>query len=238
MRLDKFLSESGVGSRSEVKQFIKKGFIQVNGKNITQADYKVQEIKDCVVYQGQVILYEPFIYYVFHKPSGVVSATKDNVYETILDVIDVPRKEELFPVGRLDVDTEGLLLLTNDGALSHNLLSPKKHVTKVYEVHVSGIVGETEIQLFKAGIELDEFITKPAKLEVCSLNEDGSSYVKVSIMEGKFHQVKRMFLAVEMEVLYLKRVQMGALCLPYDLTKGSIRKITKEEVLNGLEEQN
>ncbi len=236
MRLDKFLSESGVGSRSEVKQFIKKGLIQVNGNNITQADFKVQETKDLVTYQGQVVMYEPFIYYVFHKPSGVVSATKDNVYETVLDVIDVPRKEELFPVGRLDVDTEGLLLLTNDGALSHNLLSPKKHVTKVYEAHVSGLVGTDEIQAFEEGLDLDEFVTKPAKLEVCSLNEDGSSYVKVSIMEGKFHQVKRMFLAVGMEVLYLKRIQMGALNLPQDLQKGCIRKITKEEVLNGLEE--
>ncbi len=236
MRLDKFLSESGVGSRSEVKQFIKKGLIQVNGNNITLADFKVQETKDLVTYQGQVVMYEPFIYYVFHKPSGVVSATKDNVYETVLDVIDVPRKEELFPVGRLDVDTEGLLLLTNDGALSHNLLSPKKHVTKVYEAHVSGLVGTDEIQAFEEGLDLDEFITKPAKLEVCSLNEDGSSNVKVSIMEGKFHQVKRMFLAIGMEVLYLKRIQMGALCLPQDLQMGCIRKITKEEVLNGLEE--
>lgn len=237
MRLDKYLSEMKIGTRSEVKLFIKKGMVTVNGEVIRKPEFSVLQEKDSVSYLDNEVIYEPYLYYLLHKPTGVVSATKDNVYPTVIDLLDVARKEELFPVGRLDVDTVGLLLLTNDGALSHELLSPKKHVSKVYLAVIDGVVGELEIQQFAQGMELDDFTTKPAQLEIKEYQDEKHTLVEVIIEEGKFHQIKRMFHCVGRNVLALKRIKMGQLELPEDLPCGMYRKITREEVLHGIKEQ-
>lgn len=234
MRLDKYLSEMKIGTRSEVKTLIKKGQITVNGEIAKRPEVWVIPEKDKVFCLGSQVIYEPYLYYLLHKPMGVVSAKKDNVYPTVIDLLEVPRKEELFPVGRLDVDTEGLLVLTNDGALSHELLSPKKHVPKVYLATVDGVIGEHEIQQFAQGMELDDFTTKPAQLIVVECLEEQNTLVEVIIEEGKFHQIKRMFHYVGRNVLTLKRIKMGHLVLPEELSCGTYRKITREEVINGI----
>ncbi|MFI3200859.1 MAG: pseudouridine synthase [Eubacteriales bacterium] len=233
MRLDKYLREMNLGTRSEVKELIKKGQVTVNGQVVKKPEIAIIPNVDQVFYQGNLIEYEKYLYYLLHKPQGVVSATKDNVYPTVLDLLEVPRQEELFPVGRLDVDTEGLLLLTNDGELAHALLSPKKHVSKVYLATIDGILGEREIKLFARGMDLDDFITKPAKLLVKEYQEK-NTLVEVTIEEGKFHQIKRMFHYVGRNVLTLKRIKMGLLELPEELPCGAYIKLTKEEVVQGI----
>lgn len=227
-RLDKYLSLCGMGTRSEVKAFLKKGMVTVNGVTAKQGDVKITE-EDIVCYQGQHLVYEPFSYLMLYKPAGYVTATADAKEKTVMDLIAHPQKKDLFPVGRLDKDTEGLLLLTNDGALAHQLLSPKKHVDKRYYAEVQGAMTEKEVRLFGEGMDIgDEKPALPAKLHILSSGE--TSAVEVTLQEGRFHQVKRMFAAAGSKVLYLKRISMGALVLDETLEKGGFRRLTETEI--------
>lgn len=227
MRLDKFLCENGCGTRSQVKQLVKQGRVCVNGLPCKAADLKIDENNDAVSVDGRKLNYSKYVYYMFHKPAGCVSATKDNHDKTVLDFIsEEDYKADLFPVGRLDKDTEGLLLITNDGGLAHRLLSPKKHVPKTYYVKIKVPLSEAHIRLLEEGVDIgEEKKTLPAKVEVLKEQE-----ILLTISEGKFHQVKRMLLAVENEVLYLKRLSMGSLKLDENLKAGEYRALTGEEI--------
>ncbi len=228
MRLDKFLADMNVGTRTEVKKLIRKGNITVNGTVIKQPECKVSQT-DEVIYQGQPICYQQYEYYMLHKPAGVVSATEDNLDTTVLELLQGVTAKGLFPVGRLDKDTEGLLLITNDGKLSHELLSPKKHVDKTYYARIAGHVTSADIEAFREGVEIGEKNpTLPAQLEI--LTSGDVSEINITIHEGKFHQIKRMFQAVDKEVLYLKRLQMGTLVLDETLPLGAFRALTKKEL--------
>lgn len=219
----------GVGTRSQVKQFIKKGQIQVNGEIQKRPETKLDIVKDKVLFQGEEISYQEYVYYILHKPAGYVSAVKDNLYPTVLSLIDNPQGFQLFPVGRLDLDTEGLLLITNDGTLAHELLSPKKHVEKTYYARIDGKITEEDQRRFAAGLDIgDEKDTLPAKLEILKSGEE--SEITVTITEGRYHQVKRMFEAVGKKVTYLKRLQMGSLKLEETLEPGTYRALTEEEI--------
>lgn len=238
LRIDKILSHMGYGTRSEIKKAVKNGYVTVDGKTIKDSGMQVDPDRDIVEIDGEVVKYREYIYLMLHKPPGVISATEDLREETVIDLLD----EEYvifqpFPVGRLDKDTEGLLLLTNDGQLAHNLLSPRKHVPKTYEAKVLGRIGDKEITVFQQGVTLDDgYVTKPAELIVISEEQTDMgiiSNVQVTIHEGKFHQVKRMFEAVGSKVLYLKRISMGSLALDPELPMGSYRELTEEE-LNSL----
>ena len=241
MRLDKFLSNSGIGTRKEVKEILKNKKVSVNNVFVKDGKIHVDEEKDIVKYENKIINYKPFVYIMMNKPAGVISATEDSHHKTVIDLLnDEYRTYDIFPVGRLDIDTEGLLLLTNDGILSHNLLSPKKHVDKKYYVKIAKSLSEDDIKTLENGIKLEEnFVTKKAKVEIISesLNENdckkSDSLVYITISEGKFHQVKRMFKAVNNEVFYLKRVKMGNLLLDENLELGEYRELTQKE-LNGL----
>lgn len=227
-RLDRYLALAGLGTRTEVKSMIKKGMISVNDVCAKRPETKIDTEIDTVTCQGKTVCYEQFEYYLFHKPAGCVSATKDNFDKTVLDYIESTKKAELFPVGRLDKDTEGLLLITNDGALAHNLLSPKKHVDKTYFARIDGHVTERETELFREGVDIgDDKPTLPANLVI--LSEGEISEIELTIHEGRFHQVKRMFEAVGMKVTYLKRISFGALRLD-GLEKGEYRMLTEEEL--------
>ena len=230
LRLDKFLCDAGIGSRSQVKVFLKQGLIKVNGEIIKRPEFKVEEEQDSVTFQGKEIKYRKYVYYMLNKPKGVVSATRDNLDRTVTDLIKDSGHQNLFPVGRLDKDTEGLLLITNDGALSHNLLAPGKHVPKTYFAKVSGQVTAFDMTEFARGIDIgEEKLTKPAKLEILSCKEMVTE-IMLTITEGKFHQVKRMFEAVGKEVLFLKRLSMGGLRLDVSLAPGAYRRLTEEEI--------
>ncbi len=232
-RLDKYLADAGIGTRTEVKNYIKKGFVTVNGEIAKKPDIKVSSETDVVTFQNTPIGLAEFEYYLLNKPAGYVSATKDNTAPTVLSLIKSNRKD-LFPVGRLDKDTEGLLLITNDGALSHKLLSPRHHVDKTYYAKVGGIITSEDIATFEKGVEIgdeDLNIAMPAKLVVQRIdNEQALSHVEVTIQEGKFHQVKRMFQAVGKKVIYLKRIAFGSITLPTDLPLGSYRPLSEEEI--------
>ena len=232
MRLDKYLSVSNVGSRSEIKKDIKNGLVTVNDDIIKAVNYNIDYEIDVIYYKNKKVIYEEFSYYILNKPADYVCAKKDNLHKTVMELLDVDGRENLFPVGRLDIDTEGLLLLTNDGQLSHDLLSPNKHVDKKYFARIKGIVTQIEIDKFSNGLKLSDFTTKSSKLEIINYINKDETEVFITISEGKFHQIKRMFHAVGMEVLYLKRVAMGKLILPEDLEKGQYIKITKEDILN------
>lgn len=222
VRLDKFLSHMGYGTRNEVKNIIKNGWVTVDGETIKKADFQVKE--DQTVYVDDVpVSYVRYEYYILNKPAGYVSATEDNLYPTVMELIPSIRND-LYPVGRLDLDTEGLLLVCNDGQLTHELLSPKKHVLKKYYVEFEGSLPENAIDIFAQPMDLDDFVTKPAQLEV--LDQD-KAYLTIS--EGKFHQVKRMFQKVGCEVTYLQRVCFGPLELK-DLEIGRARALTPEEI--------
>ena len=228
MRLDKYLAQMSMGTRSEVKKFIKSGRVFVNGAPASGPEQKVTE-EDDVELDGEKVSYERYVYYMLNKPQGVVSATKDNTCRTVLSLITDSTKKDLFPVGRLDKDTEGLLLVTNDGELAHRLLSPKKHVDKCYFTRVTGQIHEEDIHRFKEGLDIgDEKKTLPADLEILSSGE--ISEAKVTICEGRYHQVKRMFEAIGCKVIYLKRLSMGSLTLDPALEKGAFRKLTEEEI--------
>ena len=233
IRLDKFLSEMGVGTRQEVKQYIRKGKVEVDGEIAKRPELKVDETKANVTLDGERIGYASYVYYMLNKPSGVVSATEDKREKTVIDLIKGQKRKNLFPVGRLDKDTVGLLLITNDGNLAHRLLAPKKHVDKVYYAKIDGMVTEEDVKRFAEGIDIgaeEEEMTRPAKLDIMKSAEE--SEIRLTIHEGKFHQVKRMFLAVGKEVTYLKRERMGTLCLDENLKPGEYRLLTEEEIEN------
>lgn len=229
MRLDKYLSDFKVGTRSEVKQMIKRGRVKVDGMVCLIPETKITPGRSQVTVDENPIVYEAYEYYMLNKPAGVVSAASDRFSKTVVDLIDSAARKDLFPVGRLDKDTEGLLLITNDGALSHQLLSPKKHVDKVYYAEIEGQVTQEDVTLFESGLVVDEtFTCLPAKLEVIECA--ARSKVYITLHEGKFHQIKRMFEAVSKEVLYLKRISMGSLVLDDNLKPGDYRKLTEDEL--------
>ena len=232
MRLDKFLVACAVGSRTEVKNFLKTGRVTVNGKKEKSAKLQINEETDEICFDGAKLDYEEFVYYMMNKPQGVISATEDPKHKTVLDLLDdYARVKEVFPVGRLDIDTHGLLLLTNDGKLAHSLLSPKRHVDKTYLAQVKGIMTDTDVETFAQGIPLKDFTCQPAKLELVSIDtEKEESLVRVTIAEGKFHQVKRMVAYCGKEVVDLQRLTMGTLTLDEDLKRGEWRRLSKEEL--------
>lgn len=226
IRLDKFLCEMEVGTRSQVKEMVKKGQVSVNGEIIKKADHKFDEMTAKVCVKEREISYQRFYYYMLNKPAGVVSAVTDNHDRTVLDLLKDASGKDLFPVGRLDKDTEGLLLITNDGELSHNLLSPKKHVDKTYLVKTDQTVTTDMIAALEQGVDIgEEKLTLPAKVK--QLEE---KKIELIITEGKFHQVKRMLKAVGNEVVYLKRLSMGSLMLDEELELGEYRPLTEKEV--------
>lgn len=229
-RLDKFLCDSLHMTRKEAKETIKKGKVTINGVLVKKPEYKLDIEGDQVEFEHQPIQFEQFHYLMLHKPQGVVSATKDNHDQTVLDLIHEDYKDKLFPVGRLDKDTEGLLLLTDDGMLAHELLSPRKHVDKVYYAKVSGRFTDKEIQKFQEGMDIGNGErAKEADLEILKAEEHQSD-VLITITEGKFHQVKRMVKAVGSEVLYLKRLSMGPLKLDEKLKPGTYRRLNETEL--------
>ena len=231
MRLDKFLADMGAGTRSELKKDIRKGNVSVDGEVVKDPGFSVSP-SSRVIYKGAVVGYDEFEYYMLNKPAGVISASEDDREATVVDLINEPKRKDLFPVGRLDRDTEGLLLITNDGALAHRLLSPKHHVDKIYYVVVSGILDESDIELFDQGLVLtDGLECLPADLKILSVSdEDYTSEAEITIREGKFHQVKRMFASVGAEVIYLKRLSMGPLTLDPELEPGEYRRLTADEM--------
>ncbi|MEC0247683.1 pseudouridine synthase [Paenibacillus chitinolyticus] len=234
-RLDKVLGNLGYGSRSDLKKTVKNGFIEVNGIRVKDSGMQVDPEQDEITVSGGKIVYREFVYLLLNKPQGVVSATEDNRDRTVVDLLgEAYAPFDVFPVGRLDKDTEGLLLLTNDGKLAHNLLSPRKHVPKTYYAKVEGLAGEADKQAFEAGVELDDgYVTMPAQLRVltCDTTADPPrSEIELTIQEGKFHQVKRMFQAVGKRVIYLKRISMGPLQLDPNLGLGEYRELTREEL--------
>ncbi|WP_302653987.1 pseudouridine synthase [uncultured Clostridium sp.] len=230
-RIDKILSNLGYGTRKDLKKIVKNGMVQVNGITIKDSAMKVDPEKDKIVINGEEIFYREFIYLMMNKPAGVISATFDNNDETVIDLLEVEHQVfEPFPVGRLDKDTVGLLLLTNDGDLNHRLISPKWKVDKVYFAKINQKVTEEDIEKFKHGITLDDgYRCKEAILEIQKASEEGSEIV-LTIQEGKFHQVKRMFEAVGKKVTYLKRIEFGTLPLDEDLEEGEYRELTEEEI--------
>lgn len=230
MRVDKLLSNVGVASRAELKKYCKQGLISVNGKVINNPGVQVDVENDEIIFDGEKVTYKEFIYLMLNKPDGYISATFDKRDPIVLDLID---KEDLvfepFPVGRLDKDTEGLLVLTNDGQLAHRVLSPKKHVPKTYYAKIEGVVTEEDIKAFAKGVTLDDgYETMPAELVI--LKSDEISEIELTIHEGKFHQVKRMFESVDKKVIYLKRLSMGKLQLDENLALGEYRELTDEEI--------
>ncbi|MBD5135865.1 MAG: rRNA pseudouridine synthase [Lachnospiraceae bacterium] len=235
MRLDKFLADMGQGTRSEVKTYIKKGMVKVNGTIAKRPELKINEKDDKVFISDKEVIYARYEYFMLNKPSGYVSATEDRSEHTVLELITENLRDDLFPVGRLDKDTEGLLIISNDGDMAHRLLSPVNHVGKVYYARVDGFVTEEHVKIFSEGIDIGGGITtKPGNLKI--LKSADESEIELKIYEGKFHQVKRMFEAVGMKVIYLKRISMGEIALDNSLKAGEFRRLTEEEVsrLKGL----
>ncbi len=232
-RVDKVLANLGYGTRKELKKLAKSGVITVNGEVVKDTATKIDPENDEIVFMDELVRYRKYVYLMLNKPAGYISATEDYLHDTVLELID----EEylvfnLFPVGRLDKDTEGLLMLTNDGQLAHRLLAPKNRVPKTYFAKVSGIVDEHDVEEFSDGVMLDDgYETLPAELKIVNVSEsDLISEIELTIVEGKFHQVKRMFEAVGKSVVYLKRLSMGNLILDNDLELGEYREITEEEL--------
>lgn len=231
MRLDKLLAHYGIGTRKEVKNYIRKGLVKVNSQLIKKDDFKVDITKDIVEFNNQVIHYKPYIYIMLNKPAGCVSATKDNVHSTVIDFIKGYDNYELFPVGRLDKDTEGLMLLTNDGDLSHKLLSPSRKHSKLYYAKINSAIDESDVQKFKEGIYIDDYRCFPANLTIISSSQ-AESEVYIEIFEGKFHQIKRMVQALGKKVIYLKRIQIKSLKLDKNLKTGQYRELTDHELFD------
>lgn len=230
LRLDKYLCDMGFGTRTEVKKQIARGQAEVNGAVEKDAGRKVDTEADRVSFCGAPAAYSQFEYYMLHKPAGVISASRvdlRNKGETcVVDLIESKRRKDLFPVGRLDKDTEGLLLITNDGALAHALLSPKKHVWKTYYAELAVPLSEADMERLRAGVEIgDDTPTLPCRVEAVT-----SAAVLISIREGRYHQIKRMAEAVGNEVVYLKRLSMGSLRLDENLSPGSFRALSEEEL--------
>ena len=250
VRLDKFLADSGAGTRTEVKKLIQKGMVQVNGEKAKKPELKIDPETDVVEFGGEHIgARAEFVYYLLHKPAGYVSATEDTREKTVLELVPKDGRRNLFPVGRLDKDTEGLLLITDDGMLAHELLAPGKHVDKTYFVRVEGKLTVENIRNLENGVDIgEEKLTMPAKVEIVGGSWEGAGGMQpgrvrienlpevytelhLTIHEGKFHQVKRMMAAVGNPVIYLKRISMGPLILPDNLKKGECRPLTEEELL-------
>ena len=232
MRIDKYLANMNVGSRKEVHSLIKKKVVTVNGELVTTPKQQVKE-DDLVVVDGNEIAYQQYHYFLLNKPKGVISATEDRSQQTVISLLKTKdRYQGIAPVGRLDKDTTGLLLLTNDGALAHELLAPNKHVAKVYRAKISGVASEETVKTFASGITLgDGTKLKPAKLEILAQDKvHDLSQIEIQIQEGKYHQIKRMFGAVGMKVLELDRISMGKLSLPTDLKRGQYREITRDKI--------
>lgn len=230
LRIDKILSNLGYGSRAEIKVYCKKGLVKVNDKVISNPGTQVDTDADKIEFNNEVVKYREFVYIMMNKPDGYLSATFDKRDPIVLDLIDSSYLTfEPFPVGRLDKDTEGLLVLTNDGQLAHRVLSPKKHVPKTYYAKIDGIVTEEDIKAFEKGVTLDDgYETMPSQLKIIESGE--TSEIELTIHEGKFHQVKRMFESVGKNVVYLKRLSMGKLKLDETLDLGEYRELTDEEV--------
>lgn len=229
-RLDKILSNLGIGTRKEVKDLVKAGTVEIDGVIVKDSGIQVDPDTQTIKVNNREIIYREFVYIMMNKPQGVVSATEDNRDTTVVDLLDDELQAfDPAPVGRLDKDTEGLLLLTNDGQLAHRLLAPKKHVPKTYFAHIDGRVGESDIAAFEQGVVLDDgYKTLPAQLKILVQGE--ISQVEIIIYEGKFHQIKRMFEAVDKKVVYLKRVAMGNLKLDESLENGDYRELEPEEL--------
>lgn len=236
LRIDKYLADCGIGTRSEVKKYIKAKQITVNGEVVAKPEQKIDENADVICFKGQPITYEKYVYYLLHKPAGCVTAKQDNVHKTVMECFpDEIRTKDIAPVGRLDLDTEGLLLFTNDGPLTHHLLSPTHHIPKTYFTILDKEVPESAVELFQNGVDIgDDKPTLPAELVLlpASMNDAGDKIysAELTIHEGRFHQVKRMFEAVGCTVTYLKRLSMGSLSLG-NLEKGEYRKLTEEEII-------
>lgn len=230
MRLDRFLCDMQLGTRSQVKESIRKGLVSVNGILAREPDIKLDEQKDIVSYMGRTLTYQTLFYYMLHKPAGVVTATRDRRERTVMDLMNGACGKGLAPVGRLDKDTEGLLLITNDGELAHRLLAPGKHVEKTYYVECRGVLTADRISILEKGVDIgDGERTLPARVR--RISQSDSSYVmELTITEGRFHQVKRMVQAIGGSVTYLKRLSMGALSLDTALPKGSYRPLTEIEI--------
>lgn len=249
MRLDKYLCEAGLGTRTQVKKLLKSGVVAVNGRTVLRPEQKLSET-DRVEVSGKEISVSEFEYWMLNKPDGYVSATEDRTFPTVLELLPEGARGDLFPVGRLDRDTEGLLLLTNDGKLAHFLLSPRRHVDKVYYARIRGKITEAHVKAFEEGLDIgDEKRTLPAVLEILPKSREkdaGASEwesresedctpeaepeIRVTLREGRYHQVKRMFEAVGCKVMYLKRLSMGSLRLDETLAPGEARPLTEEEV--------
>ena len=225
IRLDKYLADMGVGTRTEVKRAISKGRVSVDGACVKKPETKIDTEETTVVFDGQIVEYTKKEYYMLHKPAGVISATEDAREKTVIDLIVSRKRKDLFPVGRLDKDTEGLLLFTNDGKLGHSLLSPKKHVDKTYYAKLEKEIGEVEIKKLEEGVDIGGYITQPAKAKIV-----GEKEIELTIREGKFHQVKKMLEAVNNKVVYLKRVTFGKLELK-DMELGEVREINLEDII-------
>lgn len=229
IRLDKYLAEMGEGTRSQIKEMARKGRITVDGIPEKKSERKIIPDQNTIAVDGRNISYAEFEYYMLCKPQGVVSATEDKRYQTVIDLIEDRKRGDLFPVGRLDIDTEGLLLITNDGDLAHQLLSPKKHVDKVYYAKIEGEIPADAKKRMEEGVMLEDgTLTMPASLEI--LEYGNPSSILLTIREGKFHQVKRMFEALGCSVVYLKRLSMGSLKLDENLQPGEYRPLTAEEL--------
>jgi len=239
IRLDKYLADCGIGTRSEVKNLIKKGRVELNAKAARDPGLKVDVSYDTVCVDGQNLTYEEFRYFMLNKPQGCVSATRDGLSDTVLDILEDENTRDLFPVGRLDKDTEGLLLITNDGQLGHQLLSPKKHVDKTYIAMVSKELETEQLEQFAAGLDIgDDTPTLPARIALTNLTDHPAlpadiahaAVYEVVIHEGRYHQIKRMFEALASEVVFLKRVKMGSLELDPELEPGEYRRLSEEEL--------
>lgn len=234
IRLDKYLADMGIGTRQEVKRYIRKGQVMVNQKIVKAPEHKLKEEDDQVFVDGRRVDYVSYEYYMLNKPAGVVSATEDLRETTVIDLIRDRKRKDLFPAGRLDKDTEGLLLITNDGQLAHRLLSPRHHVDKTYYARIRGCVTEEDAVGFAAGVDIGApgagELTMPARLEI--LRSGSESEILLTIQEGKYHQVKRMFQAIGKEVVYLRRERMGSLVLDKELKPGEYRPLTEKELEN------
>ncbi|MGN0436148.1 MAG: pseudouridine synthase [Wujia sp.] len=230
IRLDKYLADAGYGTRSSVRELLRASKVSVNGVTVKKGDSKLDSGKDEVAVEGKIIKYYEFEYYMLYKPAGVVSATTDNRDKTVIELITENKRRDLFPVGRLDKDTEGLLLITNDGQLSNRLLTPGKHVTKTYLVIVDGMVTDKIVSGLCEGVDIgDEALTKPATVRMLRA-EEAESQLELTITEGRYHQIKRMFQAFGLNVIYLKRLSMGNLILDENLAPGDYRRLTEEEL--------
>ncbi|MGN0383962.1 MAG: pseudouridine synthase [Eubacterium sp.] len=230
IRLDKYISDNGYGSRSLIKELIKKGCVLVDDNIVTNAGYLIDPVSSVIQVNGNKIEYSEHEYFMLNKPAGVVSAVTDKRDITVISLIKDAKHKKLAPVGRLDKDTEGLLLITDDGVLAHRLISPKKHIAKTYLVHINGKVDDKHIKLFKEGFKVDNSLdAMPSEMEIVTAKDDFSE-VMLTIYEGKFHQIKRMFASIGYKVIYLKRISMGKLKLDERLRPGEYRKLTEEEI--------